>query len=370
MIKADVLENGSILIGEKTVSDSVKFETMAFSFPDSWKGFYKTAVFRNGDTVINVIIDKDSEYCLSDSECYIPNEVIKPPYFTVSVFGVQNERLATTARGSVKVVASGYEEGDEPSTPTADQYSQLLTLANNTKAIAESVKNTAESGGFDGKDGYTPIKGVDYFTEEDKQELIDQSYTPESSKAQSGVAVAEGFDQNVGDINGALALVVEGSANIPPSILDRLSGEVGAEAVERLRPYAETVITNKFNQMADNLGLNKAFKTTVKQMEAGGMSLTPNTVYGVVLADNANDCTVSVYNTDGTLNAITGKMIGVVMGNYGDTLDDRADAFVAGYKDLSVSRGIYIGKTAELTGEISWGGKAFVVTITLNNTGE
>ena len=49
--------------------------------------------------------------------------------------------------------------------------------------------------GKDGTDGYTPQKGVDYFTDEDIASLnipsVDQTYTPDSENAQSGKAVAE-----------------------------------------------------------------------------------------------------------------------------------------------------------------------------------
>ena len=49
--------------------------------------------------------------------------------------------------------------------------------------------------GENGKDGYTPQKGVDYFTDEDIAGLnipsVDQTYTPDSENAQSGLAVAE-----------------------------------------------------------------------------------------------------------------------------------------------------------------------------------
>ena len=46
-------------------------------------------------------------------------------------------------------------------------------------------------------DGYTPQKGVDYFTEEDKAELkltVDQSYSADSENAQSGKAMAEAMN--------------------------------------------------------------------------------------------------------------------------------------------------------------------------------
>ena len=52
MIRADILENGSILINERTVSDSVKFETIRFSFPCDWECLEKTAVFKNDDTAV------------------------------------------------------------------------------------------------------------------------------------------------------------------------------------------------------------------------------------------------------------------------------------------------------------------------------
>lgn len=49
--------------------------------------------------------------------------------------------------------------------------------------------------GDKGEDGYTPQKGVDYFTADDIASLnipsVDQTYTPESENAQSGKAVAE-----------------------------------------------------------------------------------------------------------------------------------------------------------------------------------
>ena len=42
------------------------------------------------------------------------------------------------------------------------------------KAVEAAMRDAKESGEFDGADGYTPVKGVDYFTEEDKAELVDE----------------------------------------------------------------------------------------------------------------------------------------------------------------------------------------------------
>ena len=170
MINAQVLENGTIQISESTVSDSVRYETIKFSFPQKWKSYTKTAVFSNGDTVLSVILNLDSE--LDEDECLIPSEVIKPPGFRVSVFGISGDSRATTTEATVTVINSGYGEGDEPSDPTPDEYEQLIRLANKTQIIAQSVRDDADSGAFNGKDGYTPVLGVDYVTIDQSTEYV------------------------------------------------------------------------------------------------------------------------------------------------------------------------------------------------------
>lgn len=170
MINAQVLENGTIQISKSTVSDSVRYETIKFSFPQKWKSYTKTAVFSNGDTVLSVILNLDSE--LDGDECLIPSEVIKPPGFTVSVFGISGDSRATTTEATVTVMNSGYGEGDEPSDPTPDEYEQLIRLANKTQIIAQSVRDDADSGAFNGKDGYTPVLGVDYVTIDQSTEYV------------------------------------------------------------------------------------------------------------------------------------------------------------------------------------------------------
>ena len=40
------------------------------------------------------------------------------------------------------------------------------------KAVADALQAAKESGEFDGKDGYTPKKGVDYYTEVDTAEMV------------------------------------------------------------------------------------------------------------------------------------------------------------------------------------------------------
>lgn len=91
--------------------------------------------------------------------------------------GPQGEKGNTGAQGPQGLKGDKGEKGD-----TGEQGIQ-------------GIQGIQGEKGDKGDDGYTPQKGVDYFTPEDIAELnipsVDQTYTPESENAQSGKAVAE-----------------------------------------------------------------------------------------------------------------------------------------------------------------------------------
>lgn len=219
MIKVDVLENGSLLILERTVSDSVKFEKIRFSFPESWKDLTKTAVFKNGDTAVEILLNSGSDYCTGKDECFVPFEVIKPPFFTVSVFGGRGDTLATTVRGEIEVLESGYELGDNPQEPTQSIYAQILDETKKATQIAQSVRDDADNGKFKGEKG---DKG-----EAGNGGVVDLVYNPESENPQSGKAVAEaisGIEFSGGD-------VIEIDQIFNPQSENAQSGKAVAEAI-------------------------------------------------------------------------------------------------------------------------------------------
>ena len=213
MIRIEIKNNGSVLGFEDIVSDSVMHETVSFKFPKEWDGYAKTAVFGYDTAVYNIPLGADKEMCISDTECYIPSEVIKAPGFTVSAFAVKGDSRATAMQTFVNVEASGYSLGDVPGEPTPTEYEQLIYLAMVTKEVAESVREDANNGVFKGDKGDKGDIGPkgdkgdkgDAFVYEDFTDeqlanlkgekgdtpLIDQTYNPNSGNAQSGIAVAE-----------------------------------------------------------------------------------------------------------------------------------------------------------------------------------
>lgn len=201
MIKANIY-NKKLVVENFAVSDSVMFDTVHFTFPDEWNGYVKTAVFKteSGETV-NVVLDGANPLCISENECYIPFEVIKSPYFYLSVFGVSGESVATTTQVKVNVLQSGYSEGEEPLEPTPTEYQQIINISAETKEIAQSVRDDADNGAFKGDKGDKGDTGPqgEKGDKGDKGDPgkdgvitnLDQTYNPESENAQSGLAVEE-----------------------------------------------------------------------------------------------------------------------------------------------------------------------------------
>ena len=196
--------NGQNIIRTDTnrvVSDSRNYLRASFEFSEEWTGI-KTAIFKSGDIVRNSILE--------NNECLVPWEVIKPGLMKVSVFCGD---LITADSSTVPITESGYAEGGAPQDPSQTVYEQIISMLNEIETggipdekiaaavqayleahpveslteqdvqriVAEYVvthkeelKGDKGDKGDPGTDGYTPVKGTDYWTAEDIAEL--QSY--------------------------------------------------------------------------------------------------------------------------------------------------------------------------------------------------
>lgn len=165
---------------KKVVANSQNYLYAKFTFSEDWLGVKKTALFKKVD-IYSKATGKAYKMLLENDMCRVPHEVIENPAFQVSVFG--GDRI-TANRAEIVVIKSGYEEGTTPEEPTPDIYTQILGVSKHAEEVANSVREDADNGefngadgrdgtnGVDGKDGYTPVKGADYWTEEDKTEIV------------------------------------------------------------------------------------------------------------------------------------------------------------------------------------------------------
>lgn len=134
IFSAVVSENNILSVNGSAVSDSVKFVKIHFSFPKTWDGFTKTVTFKNADIKCSVLLNEKNELCTGTDECYIPFEVLKIPAFTFAVYGISEDRKATTSWATIRVLKGCGETGDKPSKPTPTDYEQLISLLNNPLA--------------------------------------------------------------------------------------------------------------------------------------------------------------------------------------------------------------------------------------------
>lgn len=200
---------------------------VVFNFCEKWVGFVKTAIFyRDEEEVYYAVLDENDT-------CIVPWEVCDDEgTFYFSVFGEKDGTRRTASVVRFKVKSGAISSDMRPSEPTPDVYSQFLeevakareenrafvadveaVLEESKAEIVSPIVDVSETDGGhilsvtdkagvktffvmngqngkdgadgekgddgapgadgkDGEDGYSPVRGKDYFTEEDKAEMV------------------------------------------------------------------------------------------------------------------------------------------------------------------------------------------------------
>lgn len=144
-----------------------------FHFDEEWNGKVKTARFVQNGEYVDVVLTND--------RCEIPP--LKTGFVRVGVF----TDSMTSTYADVYYKTSIKDGSGNPAKPPEDVYAQLTALiesgilkgddgltpyvgSNNNWWIGD-IDTGVLARGTDGEDGYTPVKGVDYFTEEEIQQI-------------------------------------------------------------------------------------------------------------------------------------------------------------------------------------------------------
>jgi hypothetical protein len=164
---------------------------IAFDFDGEWDEYsVKTACFTWNSQTQEVVFE--------GNVCPAP-VLLKTLSVVVGVFA---GNLRTSTPALVKAKRSALCEKGVIAPPPQNVYNEIMDKVNEAVKVSNSVREDADNGVFDGEDGHTPVKGVDYWTEEDKQEIlseiplgvVDQTFDQVSENAQSGVAVYQAID--------------------------------------------------------------------------------------------------------------------------------------------------------------------------------
>lgn len=140
---------------EAVTSGSVNVCTARFEFSDDWQGLTRKAVFKAGKESRTVLLDESGE-------CVIPWEVLTShgQPLMAGVYGAMDETALPTTWALLGTILEGVpEDAESTQPPTPDIYAQIVALAAKAEETAQSVRDDADSGKFDGAQGPRGDKG-------------------------------------------------------------------------------------------------------------------------------------------------------------------------------------------------------------------
>ncbi len=166
-------------------SGSVDTVSVQFMFDEAWNGFVKRAVFASSSTIIQKLLDESNL-------CEVPWEVlVHPGDITVGVVGQNDMEIMPSVKTTIHISEGTDTTGDASKTPSSDIYDQMIQIMQQTLETASALHNAAAAGEFngkdgeDGEDGYTPKRGIDYFTDADIAyaiSLLSEKFVPRSNE--------------------------------------------------------------------------------------------------------------------------------------------------------------------------------------------
>lgn len=139
-MKIKVVNQRLYLEPPETAEGTREYLKAEFSFSEEWDGMTKTAFFRGAD-------GENHPKLLEDDTCTVPAEALAAPgRVGVSVSGTRGETIITTDIKSFSAPAT--LSGGTPSDPEPTVWQQILDKVDETKQIAQSVRDDADAGKF------------------------------------------------------------------------------------------------------------------------------------------------------------------------------------------------------------------------------
>ena len=141
---------------EPITSGSVGLEC-SFRFSEDWEGLGKVAIFQGSGQIIDVAL-------VGQESCTVPHEVLQQAlgHLKIGVYGTgeQGQRVTPTIWADAGRILPGVEPSEiEPTPATQSLVQQILEAAENAEELAQSVRDDADAGEFDGEPGPKGDKG-------------------------------------------------------------------------------------------------------------------------------------------------------------------------------------------------------------------
>lgn len=159
----NLLVDGQSLAASKeiaTFEGTRQYIECAFNYiSDDWTDCNKRAFFKNKTTGV-----EKAQTLGEDCKCFIPHEVLSNPgYIMISTEGQKNaddDTFIITTNTVGFYNNATVHSGDETD-PTPSEYMQVINAAEAAQKIAQSVRDDADNGKFNGKQGADGAPGAD-----------------------------------------------------------------------------------------------------------------------------------------------------------------------------------------------------------------
>ncbi len=131
------------------VSGARELYVCQFRFSQDWEGLTRTVVFKGGGVSRSVLLD-------GQNQCHIPWEVLALPsaQLKCGVYGTNSGNLVIpTVYAGLGRILKGTRPAEAARQPSPTVYAQLLQTVKNAQLTAQSLREDADAGKFDGSDG-------------------------------------------------------------------------------------------------------------------------------------------------------------------------------------------------------------------------
>lgn len=173
-----VINKDNLIIEEKDKpnSGSVKYYEIDVEYDDSWEGLtIKAVLVKSG-------LETGKSIALVNNKVYIDNDISGTYEIGFVGYTIEGQQKVYQISTNLKAVkfnkGAGQIETEEQTLPTPTEWeiyiaqmeeitSEINGLADDLTAQVNEVEIKLENGDFDGADGYTPVRGTDYWTPQD-----------------------------------------------------------------------------------------------------------------------------------------------------------------------------------------------------------
>ena len=232
------------------VEGSRRYVFAAFALDDAWDGLTVCALFEN-DSLHSDAVKK----MITQEPVEVPPEVLVTGRLRIGLVGLADDgavRLTTKRMfDAIPVYQSGGTGGEDAQTVTPELWEQSLSaigslgeLETENKSNLVAAINEARRMGAGDSAGYTPVKGTDYFTDADKQEIAEAAAEMVSIPTQLP-------NPNALTFTGAVTGSYDGSAPLEVAIP---SGGGAGKRVRHIATVSVTTGTTSYSVTVDSNG--------------------------------------------------------------------------------------------------------------------